>query len=122
MFRVGVKRKFSAAHSLREYDGNCERLHGHNWVVEAIIKGDDIDHLGMLVDFRVVKKGLDEILDSLDHRYLNELPIFKNGNPSSENIAKYIYHKLSGIMGKGVQLVEVKVWESDDSWASYSEE
>ncbi len=57
MFKVGVKRKFSAAHSLREYDGNCERLHGHNWVVEAIIKGDDTDHLGMLVDFRVVKRG-----------------------------------------------------------------
>lgn len=122
MFKVGVKRKFSAAHSLREYDGNCERLHGHNWVVEAILKGNDTDHLGMLVDFRMVKKGLDEILDSLDHRYLNELSTFKNGNPSSENIARYIYHKLSERIGKAVQLIEVKVWESDDTWASYSEE
>lgn len=122
MFKVGVRRKFSAAHSLREYDGNCERLHGHNWMVEAVLKGNNVDHLGMLVDFRVVKKGLDEILDSLDHRYLNELDIFKDGNPSSENIARYIYSKLTDKLEQNVCLVEVRVWESDDSWASYSEE
>lgn len=122
MFKVGVRKKFSAAHSLREYDGNCERLHGHNWMVEAVLTGDATDRLGILVDFRVVKKGLDEILNSLDHRFLNELDAFKNGNPSSENIAKYIYSRLVEKLEKNVRLVEVRVWESDDSWASYSEE
>ena len=121
MYRIGVKKRFSAAHRLLEYDGNCERLHGHNWIVELICSGKETDHLGMLIDFRILKKALDEILDELDHQYLNDLEPFKSRNPSSEFIAQHIYKEISRRITPPPNITEVRVWESEDSWASYSE-
>jgi len=122
MFTVGVKSRFSAAHSLREYGGNCERLHGHNWVVELVCQSDSVDKLGMAIDFRVLKKALKEVLDTLDHNFLNDLDPFKEKNPSSENIAQHIWEEVSSRLpaDNAVTMVNVKVWESEDSWAQYS--
>lgn len=120
MYKVGVRKRFSAAHSLREYGGNCERLHGHNWIVEVVCSGKTTDTLGMLLDFRVLKKELNEILDELDHNFLNDMEPFKTENPSSENIARYIYNRLAARLKSPPDIDEVRVWESDDSWAAYS--
>ena len=129
MYRIGVRKRFSAAHSLREYDGNCERLHGHNWLVEVVFTGEEADKIGMLLDFRVLKKALGEVLDELDHQHLNDLTPFKTRNPSSEFIAQHIFKEISrrittgqiGAQHEAPLLAEVRVWESEDSWASYSE-
>jgi len=121
MYRVGVKKRFSAAHRLREYSGNCERLHGHNWLVEVICAGSETGQADMLIDFRILKKALDEVLDSLDHQYLNDLEPFKDRNPSSEFIARHVYKEISRRLTPPPTLAEVRVWESEDSWASYSE-
>jgi 6-pyruvoyltetrahydropterin/6-carboxytetrahydropterin synthase len=116
MYEVVVKSDFSSAHKLRGYKGKCENLHGHNWIVEAAVSSKTLNKSGLLVDFRILKNHLKDILDGIDHKNLNELPYFMKTNPTSENIAKYIYDKLKK---DGVAPQRVSVWESDSSCATY---
>ena len=91
MFELKIITQFGAAHQLRNYDGKCENLHGHNWKIEVFLKGEELDKDGMLVDFTIIKERTKEIIERFDHRFLNDLECFSEINPSSENIAKYIY-------------------------------
>ncbi len=95
MYSIKVEEIFSSAHNLRGYKGKCEELHGHNWKIEVCIKSKTTDKIGMVEDFSCVKSSLRRILEGLDHKYLNALPYFKKVNPTSENIAKYIFTKLN---------------------------
>lgn len=122
MYEVIIKREFSAAHMLKEIGGKCEELHGHNFAVEATVTAPVLNSEGIMVDFRDVKGRLDRILDELDHRCLNELPFFAGGNPSSENIARFIFDRLSGKLATGLNLARVTVWESEDARVSYTGE
>ncbi len=115
-----VRSSFSAAHRLPEYEGNCERLHGHNWQVEMTVESEALDSRGMALDFREMKAALAEILSRLDHKYLNEVPPFDRRNPSSENIARYIFEEVEGKIPPPVRTSRVTVWESEDAWAEYS--
>ncbi|MFH1771869.1 MAG: 6-carboxytetrahydropterin synthase QueD [Candidatus Omnitrophota bacterium] len=120
MYRLKVISQFNAAHNLRGYKGKCESLHGHNWKVEVFVVSDKLDSLGMVIDFKDLKKEVNRILDDLDHKYLNEMEYFKQFNPSSENIARYIYTCLEGALNKDIcKLEEIRVWETDTSCASY---
>jgi len=119
MYRVKTYMYFSSAHNLRNYNGNCENLHGHNWKVEAILQGDKLDSVGMLVDFKILKKTLKNILDELDHKYLNDVDYFKDVNPTSENMAQYVYNRLKENFGELVY--KVVVWESENAAAEYFE-
>ena len=122
-FEIYVRDEFSSAHSLREYEGNCARIHGHNWSVEVCIKCEELNKIGIGVDFRDLKKVLKEITGKLDHLYLNDLPEFKEVNPTAENIAKFIYGELKmKLKAKGVQLSKVSTSESASTRACYSEE
>jgi 6-pyruvoyltetrahydropterin/6-carboxytetrahydropterin synthase len=117
-----VHTNFAAAHSLRGYQGNCEELHGHNWKVGVQIASETLNHLGMVIDFKVLKKELNKIIQRLDHKHLNNIPPFDSLNPSSENIACYIYQELKKLLPQErIIVAKVTVWESDDSSASYSE-
>ena len=120
LYTLTVRSSFAAAHLLREYDGNCERLHGHNWQVEATVESSTLDDRGMALDFREMKGALHDILSRLDHKYLNEIPPFDAQNPSSENIARYIYGEMEGKISGPARLARVVVWESDDARAEYS--
>ena len=121
MFELKVITGFAAAHQLRNFRGNCEKLHGHNWKVEVILSGDKLNEAGLLIDFREVKETTDGILKELDHSFLNDLPRFKNENPSSENIAAYLFEKLSGELNDNhLKVTKVAAWESDSACASYS--
>ncbi|MDP3143309.1 MAG: 6-carboxytetrahydropterin synthase QueD [Candidatus Omnitrophota bacterium] len=121
MFELNIKKEFSAAHRLREYQGQCEALHGHNWEVEVLVAAGKLNKIGMAADFKDIKNCLNEILEDLDHSYLNELPYFEKHNPTSENIAKYIFDKLKPEVAKlKVKLTKVTVWESDNANASYT--
>ena len=119
MFELKAQLYFSAAHHLLNYDGECENQHGHNWLVEAYVKGETLDKSNILVDYKVLKKELKAVLDLLDHKDINELPFFKNESPSSEMIAMFIYNKLKE---KIVQVSKISVWETAISCASYYEE
>ena len=123
MYKVSVHTHFSSAHCLRGYKGKCEELHGHNWKVAVQIASKKLDNLGMVVDFKIVKQELKKVLEKLDHKHLNEIPPFDSLNPSSENIACYIFQEMKKtINNERVKISEVAVWESDNSWATYSEE
>lgn len=120
MHSVTIRAEFNSAHKLRGYKGKCESLHGHNWAVEATVSASGLDKLGMVVDFAILKKEILKFLEQLDHKYLNELEPFKKLNPTSENIAEFIYSGLIGICKKyKVKPVRVTVWETPISSASY---
>ncbi len=95
MFEIHVQAHFSSAHHLEGYDGDCSRSHGHNWLVEAVLGTRDLDATGIGIDFRDVKACLGKVLSKLDHRDLNDIPPFDRINPTSENIARYIFEKLT---------------------------
>lgn len=122
MYEILIRADFSGAHNLRGYKGRCEELHGHNWKIEARFEKDSLDNIGIAADFKVLKRKLKNILDVMDHAYLNKLKVFKTRNPSAENIAKYIYDRLKlSIKHKGLSVKSVSVWESDNSCATYYE-
>jgi len=122
MYLLTVTGSFSSAHALRDYGGPCERLHGHNWRVEATVSAGELDDRGLAVDFRVLRDHLGEICDRLDHRLLNELEPFDKLNPTSENLARYLAGELaSKLRGADppVRVREVRVWESDGASAAW---
>ena len=116
MYTIRVKGEFSSAHNLKDYKGKCEKLHGHNWKVEAEIGNNRLDQHGMIMDFRRAKDILNSVLDMLDHKYLNTMPFFKKHNPTSEIVAKFIYDEISKQV---TGLTRITVWETDSSSASY---
>ena len=121
MFEVTIKKSFSAAHLLKEIGGKCEELHGHNFRVEVSVAGEALNGEGLLIDFRLLKRWTDEVLDGLDHKYLNELAPFKNLNPSSEQIARFLYEAIGAkTLQAGISLSRVTVWESDNACVTYS--
>jgi 6-pyruvoyltetrahydropterin/6-carboxytetrahydropterin synthase len=118
MYSIKIETCFSSAHNLKGYKGKCEALHGHNWKVEVAVVDDKLDKTGMVMDFKYLKKKLNAILEKLDHKYLNRIPYFKKVNPTSENIARYIYDNLKL---KVPAVRSVTVWENDTSCATYEE-
>lgn len=122
MYKISVKTNFSAAHKLMGYQGNCERTHGHNWTVKAQIATKELDSIGIGYDFRKLKRHLDEIIGKFDHQYLNEIPPFNQSNPTSENLANYIFLSLKNILPSESQVVSVEVKESEKCSVIYSED
>ncbi|MCX5847777.1 MAG: 6-carboxytetrahydropterin synthase QueD [Deltaproteobacteria bacterium] len=121
MYEVTIKQSFSAAHTLKEIGGTCEKLHGHTFIVEVSVSSCELTETGILIDFRILKEWTNEILKELDHKYLNEINDFKNLNPSSENIARFIYDRISeNAKNHHVDVSRVTVWESEDAKVSYS--
>jgi len=123
MYEVTIKKSFSAAHVLKEIGGKCEDLHGHNFLVEVTVAGDALNGEDLLIDFRDLKKWINEILDHLDHKYLNEVEAFKDMNPSSERVAKHIFDRLMEkihILNLGLVVSRVTVWESDNARVTYT--
>ncbi|MEW6660254.1 MAG: 6-carboxytetrahydropterin synthase QueD [Thermodesulfobacteriota bacterium] len=120
MYEIKIITSFSAAHRLENFYGKCEALHGHNWKVEVFLAGKKLDEAGLLLDFGAVKARTRELLEEIDHKYLNELPAFSHQNPSSENLASFLFQRLAAILNReGVKVSRVNVWESDTSCASY---
>ena len=119
MYKVRVRSDFSGAHNLRGYKGKCEELHGHNWYVEAEVRSDKLDESGMVVDFKDLKAVLEDIIPDMDHNYLNKMEYFLNINPTSENIARYVFENLSK-KRPDFDLDNVTVWETNSSSATYS--
>ena len=121
MFEVTVQETFAAAHFLRGYEGTCNSIHGHNFRVQVIIEGERLNDIGMLVDFRDVKRLLRTVMESVDHKNLNEVPPFDaEKNPTTENLAEYFYNRMAPeIATSGARVREVRIWETDIQAASY---
>jgi len=122
MFEVSVQMYFSAAHRLRAYKGKCENMHGHNWKVQIFVLKEELDKHGMVMDFTELKNVLWQVLADFDHKFLNDIPYFKKINPTSENIARYIYTQLcKRLKIKSSMSLRVCVWETENSCATYYE-
>jgi 6-pyruvoyltetrahydropterin/6-carboxytetrahydropterin synthase len=121
MYRLMIKTSFAAAHNLINYQGDCENLHGHNWRVEVVVAAKELDKAGLGIDFKILKKQTNSLLDELDHKYLNDLAPFKNDSPSSENISRYLFDRLSETLNNdNITVEKINVWESENACASYS--
>lgn len=122
-YTLKVVTDFAAAHSLRNYSGNCERLHGHNWKVEVEVTARELDEVGMGMDFKTIKRATKDFLDELDHYNLNDVPPFDRINPTAENIAAYIYRRLAERLNADrVWVSAVTIWETERACVRYSEE
>jgi 6-pyruvoyltetrahydropterin/6-carboxytetrahydropterin synthase len=120
MYELKVTTRFAAAHQLTMVGAKCENLHGHNWKIEVYLAGSQLDTAGVLMDFGEIKTRLREIIARLDHQFLNELPMFKGRQPSSERIAGYISEELrKAVDTPGVRVSRVSAWESEDCCATY---
>ena len=122
MYIINVKSHYDAAHFIRDYNGKCERLHGHRYEVEVGLAFEDVGKGGIAYDFTDAKEHLRRITDALDHQNLNELPAFEGVETSAENQARYVYQTLKADLGDfGGNLLYVRVWETPNQWAQYSE-
>ncbi len=124
MFELKVKSKFAGAHQLTMVGEKCENLHGHNWKVEVCVTGEKLNSAGVLADFGDIKKAVRNVVDGeLDHKFLNELDMFKDMQPTSERIAVYIAERVQAILDdnqtEDVRVSKVMAWESDDACATY---
>lgn len=122
MYKISVKSKFSSAHKLLEYKGECARLHGHTWVVIVRVIISKLNDIGIGYDFKDLKVTLNSIIDKFDHQYINEISPFNKINPTSENIAKFIFDSLRNKLPDDIQVFSVEIKESDNYSVIYTEE
>jgi 6-pyruvoyltetrahydropterin/6-carboxytetrahydropterin synthase len=121
MFLLNVKASYDSAHFLRNYNGQCENLHGHHYVVEAALAFEDVGEGGIAYDFTDAKRHLRAIADGLDHQNINDLEPFTRIEPSAENQARWIFEQMRERLGEHAEnLVYVRVWETPNQWAQYS--
>ena len=122
MYDLMIESQFSSAHQLRGYKGKCENLHGHNWRVQVTVSSDKLDDIGIVIDFHELKNITGEVISSLDHSFLNEVFPFTEINPSSENIAKWIYESIKKKLDQDqCNVSSVTVWENETASATYYE-
>ena len=123
MFVLKIVTDFASAHSLRNYPGDCARLHGHNWQVEVSVYSNVLDDNGIAIDFREIKKQTKLVIKRLDHQYLNEIKPFDVLNPTAENIAKYFFDEVGLLINnEDIKVKEVLIWETPRSAVTYSEQ
>ncbi|MFW0884101.1 6-carboxytetrahydropterin synthase QueD [Candidatus Acidulodesulfobacterium sp. H_13] len=123
MYELKVTSGFSSAHALKGYNGKCENIHGHNWQVELITVSDTLNDIGLVIDFKLLKKYLNEIMEMLDHKFINEIEFLNGLNPSAENIARLIYEEFEKKIRVGkyanIGVKRINVYETASSMASY---
>jgi len=122
MFVLKIVTDFASAHSLRDYPGDCARLHGHNWQVEVMVYSQVLNESGIAIDFREIKNQTNVVVKRLDHQYLNEIKPFDVLNPTAENIAKYLFDEIGILINnQEVKVKELTIWETPRSAVTYSE-
>jgi len=121
VYTVSAQAHYDAAHFLRNYDGKCAKLHGHRYVVEAVVQLTELDESGIAFDFADLKGALRALADDLDHENLNELPQFEGVETSAENQARYFFEALRQRLPEPASsgLIYARVWESPTQWAQY---
>jgi len=120
MYEIFIDTHFAGAHHLRDYPGECEKPHGHNWKVKVTVRALELDQCGMGIDFKLLKKIVKEVIDKLDHHDLNTLPYFQEKNPSSEYIAEFLYVEVaSRLASDNHSIYSVMVKETDTQGLYY---
>jgi 6-pyruvoyltetrahydropterin/6-carboxytetrahydropterin synthase len=120
MYELTIAGHFAAAHYLKGYEGQCKNLHGHTWKLEITIQAEQLDEIGVVMDFKILKERLHNFLKRLDHGCLNDLPEFKEENPTTENLARFVYREFAPEC-QPFKIKKVQVWESDKASVIYFE-
>ncbi|MDC9724399.1 MAG: 6-carboxytetrahydropterin synthase QueD [Gammaproteobacteria bacterium] len=122
-YTLKILADFASAHTLRDYPGDCSRMHGHNWKLEVEVTASALNEHGMGMDFKTIKTATRKLAKKLDHRYLNDIPPFDTVNPTAENIAQYFYQNLSNTLNIDTAKISgVTLWETDRACVRYSED
>lgn len=122
-YTLKVVTDFAASHILEGHPGKCARLHGHNWKVEAEVAATALNDLGMAIDFADLKSAVQDLVEGMDHRHLNDLPAFEGVNPTAEHVARVVYQGLAGrLSGPQMSVVAVTIWETDRACVRYTED
>ena len=124
MFEVSAEQTFAAGHALRGYQGKCENVHGHNYRVRVTLEGENLNEIGLLVDFVYMKQVMKRIIEYWDHRFINDLPPFDQINPTAENMALWFCERMQQELAAGgadvpARVKEVTIWETDANIATY---
>jgi len=119
MYDLMIRGHFDAAHALHGYPGECCKLHGHTWDIEVVVRGHELDEVGIVYDFKTLKDDLAAVLEPLDHAYLNDVPPFDAVNPTAENLSRHLFEELEARVSDVVRVVEVAVWESPVAKITY---
>ena len=121
MFYLSVITYISSAHRLKEYQGVCQRIHGHNWKIKVQVKGNKLNDLGILIDFKDLRKISEQVSERIDHQFLNELERFKKINPSAENMARFFYKEIKILLPSNVKMDKIIIWETENYQLEYCE-
>lgn len=120
MFEISVDYSFAAGHALRGYKGKCENVHGHNYKVRVMVEGENLNNIGLLMDFVDLRAVIKAMVEKWDHRFLNDLPPFDRLNPSAENMAQVFFEGIAlDVRKQGLEVRAVTVWETDTTSATY---
>jgi 6-pyruvoyltetrahydropterin/6-carboxytetrahydropterin synthase len=121
LYRTFIETRFSAAHQLHGYKGRCGKLHGHTWKVRVEVETNQIDDIGISMDFKALKQLVDSVIDCLDHHHINEIKPFNQENPTAENLSRFIYKKIEQQLPTSIHIYQVTVWESENYAVRYLE-
>lgn len=121
MHRLSIETVISAAHLLRDYDGNCSRLHGHNWKIKVEVNASQLDNIGMAIDFKDLKDLSWQVAGKFDHQIINEIAPFDKINPTAENLSQYFYREIAKLLPAEIKMSRILLWETDKYMVEYSE-
>ncbi len=121
MFFLSVELNISAAHFLRDFEGDCRRIHGHNWKIRVEVKSAAVNDVGMAMDFKDLKEASEKVVMRYDHQNLNEIAPFDSINPTAENMARYLYHEIAQTLPKEVSMSKISIWETEKYRLDYCE-
>lgn len=121
MYSLSIETNISAAHLLRDYDGPCSRLHGHNWKIRVEVTATDLNEQGIAMDFMDLKNITWKVVDKFDHNNFNSIPPFDTLNPTAENIVKYLYEEIDKLLPPGIKLKSIRLWETEKYAVEYQQ-
>ena len=121
MYRLSSQKMISAAHVLRDYDGPCSRMHGHNWNVKIDVLSNQLDKVGFCLDFKDLDDILWKVIGPFDHNNFNDFAPFDKLNPTAENIARYFFDELKKLLPQNIRLEKISIWETDTYLVEYFE-
>ncbi len=121
MYQLAIDLMISASHRLRDYQGPCQHIHGHNWKIQVVVQSEQLNAIGMVIDFKELSDLAWQVVGKFDHQMLNDLAPFDALNPTAENMARYFYQEIAKRLPKGVKMHAIRLWETPKYLVEYTE-
>jgi 6-pyruvoyltetrahydropterin/6-carboxytetrahydropterin synthase len=109
--------EFESAHRLPCHPSSCSRLHGHSYKLEVEVYRDDVNTMGMVIDFHYLKTIVNEVIvNKYDHQTLNDFW----AHPTAENMVGTFVYDLKKVLPDDVLLKRLRLWETSTSYAEWT--